>query len=174
MQAGAKANLHSVDVALYESVLCSMMEGCIPAYDRCGVVRGPSGAGVTGIVPTSAFEAKDGYVIIGGNNESIYTRLMQKIGREDLLGPEYNSNAKRVARQKEIEAAITAWTLKHSVQDVILAMEEVRVPCGPVNSVKDSELWLRQGSGMRGAQSFCFASQLSSTRTCKHAAWWRT
>ncbi|PWN97322.1 CoA-transferase family III [Tilletiopsis washingtonensis] len=127
----------TVDVALYESVLCSMMEGCIPAYDRCGVVRGPSGAGVTGIVPTSAFEAKDGYVIVGANGEGLYTRLMQKIGREDLLGPKYNSNAKRVARQKEIEAAITAWTLKHSVQDVILAMEEVRVPCGPVNSVKD-------------------------------------
>lgn len=59
-----------VDVAIYESVL-NMMEGIIPNYDRTGSIRGPSGSGVTGIVPTTAFRCKKpaSFVIIGGNND---------------------------------------------------------------------------------------------------------
>lgn len=128
----------TVDVAIYEAVL-NMMEGCIPNYDRTGSVRGPSGAGVTGIVPTTAFACKEpsSYVIIGGNNDSLYIRLMESIGRADLTGEQYKDNKARVARQAEIEEAIEAWTKQRTVDQVLAAMREARVPCGPIHSTAD-------------------------------------
>ncbi|CAO1623018.1 unnamed protein product [Sympodiomycopsis kandeliae] len=126
----------TVDVAIYESIL-NMMEGIIPAYSRTGSIRGPSGAGVTGIVPTSAFPTSNSeeYVIIGGNGDSIYLRLMDKIGRNDLTGEKYKGNADRVAAQKEIEDAISDWTSKHTMEEVLQAMKEAKVPAGPIQSV---------------------------------------
>jgi len=69
-----------VDVAIYEAML-NMMEGTISEYDRCGVIRQPSGTTVTGIVPTNTYPCKGGkYVIIGGNGDSIYR--VKKISRK--------------------------------------------------------------------------------------------
>lgn len=77
-----------VDVAIYESVL-NMMESIVPEYDRAGMVRQPAGTTVTGVVPTNTYPCKNGdYVIIGGNGDSIYKRLMVAIGREDLVSLE--------------------------------------------------------------------------------------
>lgn len=128
----------TVDVAIYESVM-NMMEGIVPNYDRTGLIRGPSGSGVTGIVPTAAFPCKEAnsFVIIGGNNDSLYVRLMEQIGRQDLTGDAYKTNADRVRKQAEIEQAITEWTSKRSVDEVLEAMQKARVPCGPINSVKE-------------------------------------
>ena len=100
-----------IDAALYESVF-NLMEGVVPEYSGAGVVREPSGSTLTGIVPTNTYKCQDGkFVIIGGNGDSIYKRLMQAIGRTDLGDdPRMADNACRVAHEKELDAAITAWT----------------------------------------------------------------
>ncbi|TFY79469.1 hypothetical protein EWM64_g4543 [Hericium alpestre] len=106
----------TVDVSLVESLL-NLMEGIIPEYDRKGKVRQPSGSSLTGIVPTNAFPCLPSpethnptYVIIGGNGDTIYERLMRAIGRVDLTGTDFARNPQRVARQAEIEGAIVDWT----------------------------------------------------------------
>ncbi|KDN49218.1 CoA-transferase family III [Tilletiaria anomala UBC 951] len=130
----------TVDVAIYESVM-AMLEGIIPAYDRFGVVRGPSGSSVTGIVPTNVYVTKDPstYIIIGANGDSIYNRLMTKIGRQDLIGDEFRNNDDRVRNQETIENAITAWTSQISADDALQALAEAEVPSGRINSVEDRE-----------------------------------
>jgi crotonobetainyl-CoA:carnitine CoA-transferase CaiB-like acyl-CoA transferase len=134
--AGEARTGQTVDVAIYEAVL-GMMEGIIPAYSRTGAVRGPSGPSVSGIVPTSAFPtaAADEYVIIGANGDSLYARLMERIGRPDLVGDAYANNARRVEKQAEIEAAIAQWTRRHTMNEVMQAMRDARVPAGPIHSV---------------------------------------
>ncbi|MET0343162.1 MAG: CaiB/BaiF CoA-transferase family protein, partial [Polyangiales bacterium] len=65
-----------VDTAIYESVL-NMLESTLPEYDGFGHVRERSGAKLAGIVPTNTYSCRDGkYVIIGGNGDSIFQRLM--------------------------------------------------------------------------------------------------
>ncbi len=65
-----------VDVALYESIF-NLMEGVVPEFDGAGAVREPSGTTITGIVPTNTYRCSDDkYVIIGGNGDSIFKRLM--------------------------------------------------------------------------------------------------
>ena len=119
--------------------MLNLMEGIVPEYSRKGVIRGPSGSSVTGIVPTNAYPTSESsaFVVIGANGDSIYARLMKAIGREDLVGPNYAHNNHRVSRQTEIEEAISAWTSKHSPEEVCKVMDEARVPVGRIMNVKD-------------------------------------
>ncbi|KAJ1533363.1 hypothetical protein HK096_005351, partial [Nowakowskiella sp. JEL0078] len=129
-----------VDVAIYESVF-NMMEGVLPAYDRLGSIREPSGTTVTGIVPTNAYKCGDSkYIIIGGNGDSIYKRLMKCARREDLTGGENESNAGRVKNQVEIDGAIEKWTLTADSNKILSILEEAGVPAGPIYNIADIAL----------------------------------
>ncbi|CAI2192385.1 10457_t:CDS:10, partial [Funneliformis geosporum] len=126
-----------VDVAIYESMF-NMMEGILPEYDRFGEVRQPSGTTVTGIVPTNAYICSDQkYVIIGGNGDSIYKRLMRTAGREDLVTKEYETNKDRVKHQKLIDKAISDWTITLTSKQVLEKLEKVNVPCGSIYNIED-------------------------------------
>ncbi|KAI9022491.1 CAIB/BAIF family [Hyaloraphidium curvatum] len=126
-----------VDVALYESML-NVMEGAIPEYDRLGKTREPSGTTVTGIVPTNVYQCKGGMVVIGGNGDSIYKRLMSAAGRADLANaPECATNAGRVQHQDRIDGAINDWTRTLTVEEALAALEKAEVPAGPIYDVKD-------------------------------------
>ncbi|MGB0867099.1 MAG: CaiB/BaiF CoA transferase family protein [Granulosicoccaceae bacterium] len=127
-----------VDASILESAF-NLLEGVVPEYTGAGVVREPAGTTVTGIVPTNTYPCADGkYIVIGGNNDSIYKRLMQCAGREDLGNhTEMSDNAGRVRHQAVIDAAITHWT---SGLDSAIALEQLRVakvPSAPIYSVAD-------------------------------------
>ena len=127
-----------VDVAIYESVF-NVLEGVVPEYDGAGVVREPSGSTLTGIVPTGTYPCRDGtYVIIGGNNDSIFRRLMRAMERDDLADdPRLADNPGRVAHQQEVDAAIVEWTSAHDAAQVLAVLAEAAVPSGPIYSVRD-------------------------------------
>jgi crotonobetainyl-CoA:carnitine CoA-transferase CaiB-like acyl-CoA transferase len=127
-----------VDVAIYEAVF-NMMESLVPEYDRLGVVRQREGAKLSGIVPTNTYLCQDGqHVIIGGNGDSIYKRLMRAAGREDMAeDPRYATNADRVEHEHEVDGAISAWTLTLSAHDVVARMEAAEVPVGLLYSAED-------------------------------------
>ncbi len=126
-----------IDVALNEAVL-NVMESLIPEYSAFGAVREAAGSALPGIAPSNADRCSDGYVLIAGNGDSIFKRLMQVIGRGDL-GSDTGlaDNAGRVARVDELDAAIEAWTSQQSVQQVLDGLGAARVPAGKVYTVKD-------------------------------------
>ena len=128
-----------IDVALYEAMF-NLMEGVVPEYDGAGAVREPAGSTLTGIVPTNTYLCRDGkHVVIGGNGDSIYKRLMTAIGREDLANDAaLQSNNGRVQKQQLIDAAIGGWTSAHISNEVITSLEAVDVPVGPIYSIKDA------------------------------------
>lgn len=127
-----------VDVAIYEAVF-NMLESVVPEYDRCGEVRGPSGSTITGIVPTNTYLCRDGkHVIIGGNGDSIFRRLMRAAGRPEMADdPRLADNVGRVERQEEVDGAIGAWTATLAAAEVLERLEQAGVPAGPINSVAD-------------------------------------
>jgi len=128
-----------IDVALYEAMF-NLMEGVVPEYDGAGAIREPAGSTLTGIVPTNTYLCRDGkHVVIGGNGDSIYVRLMTAIGRPDLANdPALGSNAGRVAQQQLIDAAIGGWTSAHNSAEVITTLEAAEVPVGPIYSIEDA------------------------------------
>lgn len=127
-----------IDVGIFESVF-NMMEAVVPEYDRCGIVREPSGSTITGIVPTNTYPTSDQkYVIIGGNGDSIYKRLMSCAGRQDLADdPRLATNDGRVRYQEEVDSAIAAWTESLTAAEILERLEEAVVPAGPIYDVKD-------------------------------------
>lgn len=127
-----------VDVALYEAMF-NLMEGVVPEYDGCGAVRQPSGTTVTGIVPTNTYRCKNGkYVVIGGNGDSIFQRLMVAAGHPEMASDtRMSSNAGRVECEQEIDLALSRWCLSLSADEVLQALEEARVPSGPIYNVED-------------------------------------
>ena len=127
-----------VDVAIYESVY-NVLEAIVPEYDGAGIVREPSGSTLTGIVPTNTYPCADGrYVIIGGNGDSIFKRLMHAAAREDLADdPRLADNAGRVEHQSEVDEAIARWTRTLDAGRVLEILGEADVPAGPIYSVAD-------------------------------------
>ena len=127
-----------VDAAIYESVF-NLMEAVVPEYSGCGAIREPSGSTITGIVPTNTYlTSDDKHVIIGGNGDSIFKRLMIAIGRPDMAeDPRFEHNQGRVENEKEIDAAIEKWTREHTSDEILTTMDEVSVPAGPILSVED-------------------------------------
>jgi len=127
-----------IDVALYESVF-NVMESLLPEYDAFGVVRGPAGSALPGIAPSNAYACADGaYVLVAGNGDSIFRRLMRAIGRADLeTDPGLARNDGRVARVAEIDAAIGAWTAARPITEVIAVLEAAGVPAGRIYTVAD-------------------------------------
>jgi formyl-CoA transferase len=126
-----------IDVALYEAVF-NVMESLIPEYSAFGVVREAAGSALPGIAPSNAYRCSDGYVLIAGNGDSIFKRLMQTIGRPELAAdPGLASNSGRVARVAELDAAIEAWTQTRTIAQVLAATEEAQVPAGRVYNAKD-------------------------------------
>ena len=127
-----------IDVALYEAVF-NCMESLLPEYSAFGAVREPAGSALPGIAPTNAYRCSDGgYALIAGNGDSIYRRLMQSIGRQDLgRDPALSDNAGRVLRVAEIDEAISQWTATRTVTEVLGVLDGVSVPAGRIYTIAD-------------------------------------
>ena len=126
-----------IDVALYEAVF-NCMESLLPEYSAFGAERGPAGSALPGIAPSNAYQCQDGYVLIAGNGDSIFKRLMSTIGRDDLAAdPGLADNAGRVTRVAEIDAAIDAWAAPRTVDAVLVALDTASVPAGRIYTVAD-------------------------------------
>ena len=127
-----------VDVSLVESVF-NLMESLVPEYDLLGHVRERSGGALPGIAPSNTYRTEDdGYVVIAGNSDPIFRRLMHLIGRPDLADdPALAHNDGRVKQSVMLDQAISAWTSHHATEDVLAALERAEVPAGRIYSVAD-------------------------------------
>ena len=127
-----------VDVSLAESVF-NLMESLVPEYDMLGHVRERSGGALPGIAPSNTYLTADGaYVVIAGNSDPIYKRLMTTIGRADLAdAPEFAQNDGRAEKSGLLDAAITHWTSSLPIDQVLAALETAEVPAGRIYSVAD-------------------------------------
>ncbi|MBU3641813.1 CaiB/BaiF CoA-transferase family protein [Polynucleobacter sp. Fuers-14] len=127
-----------IDIALYEAVF-NCMESLLPEYSAFGEVRQAAGSALPGIAPTNAYQCADGgYVLVAGNGDSIFKRLMTVIGREDLGNdPQLETNDGRVKRVAELDQAIGEWAKTVSTTKALEALDSVSVPAGKIYTVAD-------------------------------------
>ena len=127
-----------IDIALYEAVF-NCMESLLPEYSAFGEIRQAAGSALPGIAPTNAYQCADGgYVLVAGNGDSIFKRLMTVIGREDLGNdPQLETNDGRVKRVAELDQAIGEWAKAVSTTKALEALDSVSVPAGKIYTVAD-------------------------------------
>jgi crotonobetainyl-CoA:carnitine CoA-transferase CaiB-like acyl-CoA transferase len=127
-----------IDVALYEAVF-NMMESLVPEYDYAGVVRERTGGALPGIVPSNTYTTGDGEnIVIAGNGDAIFKRLMLAMGRDDLANDaQLARNDGRVPRTAEIDEAIQAWCATQTIASAMETLQAADVPVGKIYSVRD-------------------------------------
>lgn len=127
-----------VDVALYESVF-SLLEGILPEFNLTGQIRERTGSTLPGIAPSNTYKCKDGkHLVIGGNGDRIFQRLMTAIDRTDIAeDPKYATNQGRADHVDYIDNVIEEWTLRHSMEEAQRILDEASVPVGPIYSIED-------------------------------------
>ncbi|WP_428422633.1 CaiB/BaiF CoA transferase family protein [Methylibium sp.] len=127
-----------IDLALYEAMF-NLTESLLPEYDAFGEVREPAGGALPGIAPSNAYPCADGrFVLVAGNGDSIFRRLMLAIDRADLADdPALARNDGRAARAGELDAAIGTWTSRHGLDDVLVTMAAAGVPASRLYTIAD-------------------------------------
>jgi formyl-CoA transferase len=138
---GALAALHArertgrgqvVDSALYEAVL-QVMESLVPEYQVSGYVRERSGSKLPGIAPSNVYKCSDGDYLIGANQDAVFARLCEAMGRPDLAkDPRYIDHVSRGRHQDELDAIVEAWTKTKTVAEVEAAMIDHSIPAGKI------------------------------------------
>ncbi|MCM3568482.1 CaiB/BaiF CoA-transferase family protein [Neobacillus mesonae] len=127
-----------IDIALYESIF-SLMESMVPEYDVYQFIRERTGSTLPGIVPSNTYICKDGkYIVIGGNGDSIFKRLMTAIGREDVANDAaFQTNDCRVQQSEFLDAIINEWAGSLPLEEALSILEKHDVPAGSIYSIED-------------------------------------
>lgn len=127
-----------IDIALYEAVF-NCMESLLPEYSAFGEIRQAAGSALPGIAPTNAYLCADGgYVLVAGNGDSIFKRLMTLIGRDDFGNdPQLARNEGRVMRVNELDQAIGSWAKTMNTSKALEMLDSVAVPAGRIYTVAD-------------------------------------
>ncbi|CAM5737325.1 CoA transferase [Mycolicibacterium aubagnense] len=127
-----------VDTALTESCL-AIQESTIPDYDIGGVVRGPSGTRLEGIAPSNIYQGANGsWVVIAANQDTVFRRLCQAMGRPELATDErFVDHLARGRNQDELDKLIGDWAAEREPQDIIATLSEAGVISGPINTVAE-------------------------------------
>jgi len=119
-----------VDSALYEAVL-NMMESLITEFDKTGFIRERTGAILPKIAPSNIYPTRDSLVLIAANQDTVFRRLCEAMGRTELAAdPAYADHQARGRHQKELDELIGQWTSRLPTRDVLALMDEHGVPAG--------------------------------------------
>ncbi|HEY7358456.1 MAG TPA: CoA transferase [Ktedonobacterales bacterium] len=127
-----------VDVALYEAVF-AVMESLLPEYDGYGVIRQRTGNILPGLAPSNTYPCREGkWVVIGGNADNVFKRLMRAIGQPALADdPRFADNVGRTAHRDLLDQVISDWTARHTLEEALAVLVEADVPAGPIYDAAD-------------------------------------
>jgi crotonobetainyl-CoA:carnitine CoA-transferase CaiB-like acyl-CoA transferase len=126
-----------VDSAIYESVL-AMMESTVPEYTEAGIIRERTGSILPKIAPSNVYDTQDGQIVIGANQDSVWKRMAEAMGRPELgTDPLYATHVARGENQAQLDALINAWTRGFSSPDLLSKLHESGVPAGKIYRAPD-------------------------------------
>ena len=126
-----------VDAALYEAVL-GVMESLIPEYTVSGYVRPRTGSILPTVAPANAYPTADGEHLISGNQDTVFKRLAEAMGRPELADDErYATHNARGANQAELDDLIAEWSKGLTSAELEDLLNRHSVPNGKIYTAPD-------------------------------------
>jgi formyl-CoA transferase len=126
-----------VDSALYEAVL-GVMESLIPEYTVSDYVRPRTGSILPNVAPANAYPTADGEHLISGNQDTVWRRLAEAMGRPELGEDErYATHNARGAHQAELDELIGEWSVTLTSRELEDLLNEHGVPNGKIYTAPD-------------------------------------
>ena len=138
---GALAALHHrektgegqiIDASIYESVL-TVMEATIPEYTVSNYIRKRSGSILPSIAPSNIYNCKNGSIVIGANQDTVFRRLCQAMDQPELAEDKrFSDHVSRGENQNTLDGLIDEWCSTRDVDDVEGIMHDFSIPSGKV------------------------------------------
>ena len=126
-----------IDAAIYESVL-NMMESLVTEFDQLGHVRERSGPILPRIAPSNVYPTRDGIVMIGANQDTVFARLAEAMGQPALAtDTRFADHQARGAHQQKLDAIIAQWTATQPTRELLALLEQHGVPSGLIYRASD-------------------------------------
>jgi len=127
-----------IDMSLLDVQMASLVN-VGQSYLSAGVVAQPLGSAHPSVVPSQAFRASDGFVMISAANDTQFTRLCEAAGRADLMSdPRFTTNEARVRHRAEVEPVIASFMATRSRADWVARLAEAGVSCAPINDIAEA------------------------------------
>ena len=126
-----------VDSAIYEAVL-AMMESTVPEFTEAGVIRERTGSILPKIAPSNVYDTTDGQIVIGANQDSVWKRMAEAMGRPELgTDARYATHVARGENQAELDGLIGSWTRTFASKDLLELLHEKGIPAGKIYRAPD-------------------------------------
>jgi CoA:oxalate CoA-transferase len=126
-----------LDIAMLDSMF-SMLLTVLAKRLYTGAEPGRVGNRHPVTYPVDCFRAKDGHVVMVAISDAAFAKLMQAIGRPELVeDPRFRHNADRSAHEGELRPILQEWMTFRTRDEIQQALDAADVPCGPVWSIAD-------------------------------------
>ena len=127
----------AIDLAQYEAVH-KTLGGTMLEYFHQEIVRERSGNRALGFQPFDAFQATDGWIVLGALGEQKFAAVCRAIGLDPAQEKWKNARTQiETIEGVEFDALLRGWVNDHTVAEVVKAMNDVKVPCSTIMSSKD-------------------------------------
>jgi crotonobetainyl-CoA:carnitine CoA-transferase CaiB-like acyl-CoA transferase len=127
-----------VTVSLLESAL-AMTSFESAAHLSLGVSPARHGNRHPAICPYNDYRTRDGLVVIAVANDEMWKRFCHALRLDPLLEDErFQTNAKRLASQDELEAILQTTILRFQTQELVNLMEREKISCTKVNTIPEA------------------------------------
>ncbi|MBY6042964.1 CaiB/BaiF CoA transferase family protein [Phaeobacter italicus] len=124
-----------VDIALVDAQIAWLINEGVATLNT-GSAPKRRGNEHPSIVPYGLYETADGHVILAVGNDSQFGRFLQFLGLEGLArDPRFATNPARLDHRDALADIIVPAIRQHTTDAVIAAMEERKVPAGPVQTL---------------------------------------
>ncbi|MAV44265.1 MAG: CoA transferase [Euryarchaeota archaeon] len=122
-----------IDLSLWDSAIAALVNQAHNAL-ASGKNPKPMGSAHPNLVPYRAFEAKDGWFVIGVGSDNQWLTLVEALGIENR--DSWSTNEGRVNGRKEVEAIVS--NAVSSLNRRELEEKLAGIPCAPVNTVLEA------------------------------------
>jgi crotonobetainyl-CoA:carnitine CoA-transferase CaiB-like acyl-CoA transferase len=124
-----------VDTSLYEAgIIHTYWQSAIAL--ATGETPRPMGSAHPLNAPYQAFRTADGWIVVGGANQTNWMRVTQILEAPELADdPRFRENGSRMAHLKELEVELTRHFEKRTSKEWLEKLDAAGVPAGPVNTI---------------------------------------
>jgi len=126
-----------IDTAIYEPMTTILGPQSL-MYDHLDNIQTRTGNSIPFVAPRNTYRCKDDrYVVLSASTESIFKRIMQAVGRDDLAAdPRMQNQTGRVAHSTELDDAIQEWIGAHTLDETVTHFQEFEGALGPIYDIK--------------------------------------
>ena len=126
-----------IDTSLLEAgIALTFWETAI--YWASGEIPTPLGSAHRLNAPYQALKCQDKYITIGAANQNNWERLVEALGRQDLLAhPEFETDPLRRQNYMALASELECTLLTHPADHWLSLLEQAGVPSGPINTMAE-------------------------------------